>query len=81
MLFDFSWNIAYMGNNCNIVYLEKNCDTWIEKLSNIQQNWFLTTMKKPGFLIDQNNFKLHKIENRTLNYCQEKEKVLQIKSK
>lgn len=81
MLFCFSWNITYLGNNTNIVYLEKNCDTMIEKFSNIQQSWFLTTMNKPCFLVDQNNFKLHKIENRVLNYCLEKEKVLQIKSK
>jgi len=70
-----------MVNNSNIVFLGKNNNKWIEKLSDIPQKWFLKTIKKPNFLIDQKNFVLHKIENRIINYCREKEKELQIKSK
>lgn len=63
------------------MFLEKSCDKWIEKLSNIPQNWFLTIMKEPCFLINQNNFEIIQFENRILNYCREKEKTLKIKSK
>lgn len=81
LMFNFRWNVIYMGSNSNIVFLEKNCDKWIEKLSNIPQNWFLTIMKEPCFLINQNNFEIIQFENRILSYCREKEKILKIKSK
>jgi len=69
-----------MGNNSNIVFLEKNNNKWIEKLSDIPQKWFLIVSKKPCFLIDKKNLGIFKTENRILYYCREKEKSLQIKS-
>jgi len=70
-----------MTNYSNIVFLEKQNNKWIEKSSDIPQKWFLILVKKSCFLLDQQNHKLLKIENRVLNYCREKEKSLQIKSK
>lgn len=70
-----------MGNNSNIVFLEKNNNKWIEKLSDIPHKWFLMVSKKPCFLIDKKNLNTFKTENRILYYCREKEKSLQIKSK
>jgi len=43
------WNVIYMVNNSNIVFLGKNNNKWIEKLSDIPQKWFLKTIKKPNF--------------------------------
>lgn len=63
------------------MFLEKQNDKWLEKLSDIPQKWFLILAKKSQFLLDQQNHKLLKAENRILNYCREKEKSLQIKSK
>lgn len=70
-----------MGNNSNIVFLEKINNKWIEKLSDIPQKWFLIISKKPCFLIDKKNLCFFKTDNRILYYCREKEKSLQIKSK
>lgn len=70
-----------MGNNSNIVFLERNNNKWIEKLSDIPQKWFLIVSQKPCFIIDKKNLNLFKTENRILHYCREKEKSLQIKSK
>lgn len=70
-----------MGNNSNIVFLEKNNNKWIEKLSDIPQQWFLIVSKKPCYIIDKKNLSVFKTENRILYYCREKEKLLQIKSK
>lgn len=70
-----------MVNNSNIVFLEKNNDKWIEKLSDIPQKWFLIISKKPCFLVGQKNLNSFKTENQILYYCREKEKSLQIKSK
>uniref|UniRef100_A0A2S2NXQ7 Transcription factor IIIC 90kDa subunit N-terminal domain-containing protein n=1 Tax=Schizaphis graminum TaxID=13262 RepID=A0A2S2NXQ7_SCHGA len=75
-----NWNIIYMGNNSNIVFLEKNNNKWIEKLSDIPQKWFFIVSKKPCFLIDKKNLSVFKTENRILSYCREKEKSLQIKN-
>lgn len=70
-----------MGNSSNIVFLEKNNNKWIEKLSDLPQKWFLIVSKKPCFTIDKKNLSIFKTENRILYYCREKEKSLQIKSK
>lgn len=78
--FCFSWHVIYLGSNSNIVFLEKNDEKWIEKLSDIPQKWFMNLSKKPCFLKDQNNLNNLKIECRILDYCREKEKSLQIKS-
>lgn len=70
-----------MGNNSNIVFLEKKNNKWIEKKSDIPQKWFLIVSKKSRFSIDQKSLNLHKIENRIIQYCREKEISIQIKSK
>ena len=61
--------------------LEKNNNKWIEKLSDLSQNWFLIVSKKPCFIIDKKNLNFFKTENRILYYCRDKEKSVQIKSK
>lgn len=75
-----NWHVIYMGNNSNIVFLEKNNNKWIEKLSDIPHKWFLMVSKKPCFLIEKKNLNSFKTENRILYYCREKEKSLQIKN-
>lgn len=69
-----------MENNSNIVFLEKDNDGWLEKFSDIPQNWFLIASKKPYLLLDQHDRKSFKIGNQVFYYCREKEKLLQIKS-
>lgn len=80
IFFDFSWHVIYLGSNSNIVFLEKNDEKWIEKLSDIPQKWFMEISKKQCFLKDEKNLNNLKIECRILDYCREKEKSLLIKS-
>lgn len=80
-VFYSSWHIIYMGNNSNIVFLEKKNNKWVQKNSDIPQNWFLKVSKKSCFSINQKSLNFHKIENRIIHYCREKEISIQIKSK
>lgn len=70
-----------MENNSNIVFLNKDHNGWLEKFSDIPQNWFLIASKKPCLLLDQLNSKSFKIGNQVFCHYREKEKMLQIKSK
>lgn len=80
-MFDFRWYAVYMGNYSNIIFLERNNDKWVEKLSDIPKKWGLIISKTPCYSLDKKKLNSLKIENRILCYCREKEKSLQIKSK
>lgn len=70
-----------MTKNSTIVFLEKQNNKWIEKLSDIPQKWFLILSKKSRFSLDQQNHELLNIDNGVLRYCRDREKSLHIKSK
>lgn len=78
---DFSWHIIYMENNSNIVFLDKDHNGWLEKFSDIPQNWFLIVSKKPSLLLGKQDNKSYKIGNQVFCHYREREKLLQIKSK
>ncbi|VVC26702.1 Hypothetical protein CINCED_3A017806 [Cinara cedri] len=73
-------HIIYLANNSNIVFLTKNNDGWLEKFSDIPQNWFLVSSKTPHLLKDRPDHKSFKFNNQVFYYCREKEKLLQIKN-
>lgn len=68
-----------MGNHSNIIYLKRENGKFNQRMSDIPQNWFSIVSRDPRFNL--NNPNSFEYENRILNYCREKERLVQIKSK